>query len=151
MSKDKKSTFSKAISATKNLVLENGLKALEKDHSSKIDVKGSKIVESVFLDKCLAKSDPQGSRWDYIIGYNEEAYFVEVHSAITSEVSTVLRKLDWLKNWLFEEGSEVNKIKTQNCYHWIQSSKFDILKSSRQYKLASQNGILPKSKLVLSK
>jgi hypothetical protein len=145
----KKNKFENAINLTKHLRLVKGLKALEKDHSKKIIFLKEEQIFSVFLDECLAKTDPNGSRWDYIIGYKDEAIFVEVHSAKTDEVATVIKKLNWLKLWLINDGIEVNKIKAKHCFHWLQSSKFDLIKNSKQYRLASQNGILPKPKLVL--
>lgn len=46
---------------------------------------------SVDLDNCLHPSKPKDPRWDYIIGYGNQAYFVEVHSA-SGQVSKVLQK-----------------------------------------------------------
>ena len=54
------------------------------------------------------------TRWDYGLGYQpangrEQAVWVEVHSATTKEVSAVLRKLGWLRDWLEEHAEQLNK------------------------------------------
>lgn len=148
---DKKMSFEAAVKATANVAsgYKRGLQALEKDHSQKIKADTKKIEGSLFIDECLKKID-NGNRWDYAIGYKGEVYFVEVHSANTSEVSTVLKKLAWLKVWLNNGGTAINSIKAKDCYHWIQSGKFNILKQSRQYRLAEQEGLMPKPFLDLN-
>lgn len=54
---------------------------------------------SVDIDLRLSSKYPNSNRWDYVIGYGDCAYFLEVHSAETSEVNVVLKKLNWLKDW----------------------------------------------------
>ncbi len=146
----KRKTFKEAVESTPNVSTgyKPGLRAFEKDHSKKIIAVNANLKGSLFIDECLTAID-QGNRWDYAFGYGEEVYFVEVHSANTSEVSTVLRKLTWLKDWLNHSAPEINKLKAKECYHWLQSGKFDILKNSPQYRLAIQSGILPKATLNL--
>lgn len=146
----RKLTFEQAVKATPSIssYCQNGLKALEKDHPKKIKVKQESINGSVFIDECLKKTD-NGNRWDYAIGYNNEAYFVEVHSANTSEISVVLKKLAWLKNWLLTSAPELNGIKARDAYHWIQSGKYDILEHAPQFKRAQQSGLVPKPFLKL--
>ncbi len=148
---NKRKTFKEAVEATANVsaCYKAGLQALEKDHSKKIKTDTTQLQGSLFIDDCLKKIDG-GNRWDYAFGYKNEVYFVEVHSANTSEVSTVVKKLNWLKNWLNHSAVEINNLKAKDCFHWIQSGKFDILKQSRQYKLAQQSGIFPKPFLQLN-
>jgi len=81
--------------------------------------------------------------------YNQKVYFVEVHSAITSEVSTVFRKLQWLKDWLNSHAPEINKMKAQQPYYWIMSNNNKILKGSSQARQISQAGLKPISCLNL--
>lgn len=147
----KKSAFQVAVAATKDVsgCYKDGLKAFEKDHSHKIICDQSKVEGSLFIDQCLAKKD-HGNRWDYAFGYNGKVYFVEVHSAVTSEVKVVLKKLQWLKDWLNSKAPELNKRKATGCYHWLQSGKFDIPPHMPQYKHAQQNGIMPKPLLKLN-
>lgn len=127
-----------------------GLKAFG-SYSAKINLKS--ICEgSVEIDECVKHKYPNDNRWDYTFGYNGECYFVEVHSANTSEVSEVLKKLQWLKWWLVNNAPELNKIKAKiNPFIWVASGKYDILPGSRQHKLILQSGLNPISRLDLSK
>jgi len=128
-----------------------GLKGLGTD-SKKIRLADTTKCEgSVDIDGCLAKNQPQSNRWDYCFSYRSEVFFIEVHSAITSEVATVIKKLQWLKDWLNNQASEINKLKatSRTPYYWIQSSYFNIPPTSRQYRMAVQAGIKPVSSLEL--
>lgn len=85
-----------------------------------------------------------------MFAYKGEVYFVEVHSANTSAVSVVLKKLQWLKDWLYQNAIEVNKLKAKgNPFFWIQSNGFKILPGSSQYREIIQKGMKPVPKLVL--
>lgn len=146
-------TFQAAVRS--NLEISNcfqsGLRALGND-SRKIVIKNTSLCEgSVDLDTCLSKTYPQQNRWDYCLSYNGEVFFVEVHSAITSEVSTVIKKLDWLKNWLMASATELDKLKAKSRtpYYWVQSSGFSILPQSKQFRAVVQAGIKPIARLEL--
>jgi len=73
-----------------------GLRALGK-YSNIVELKDS-CDGSVDIDAAVAAKYPSANRWDYAFGYNAKIHFVEVHSANTSEVSVVLKKLQWLKD-----------------------------------------------------
>lgn len=151
MNKKNKISFKKAIESNSDLAkqYQTGLNALGK-YKSKIHLTDGSLCEgSVDIDNCLLQKYPNSNRWDYVFSYEGEAYFVEVHSAETSEVGTVIKKLVWLKDWLIREASVLNSIKAKKPYYWIQSNSFHILPKSPQYRLAVQNGILPISKLKL--
>lgn len=147
-------TFKEAAEATDDVknCYESGIQALEKNHKKKVTISNSKKCGgSLNLDHCLSnqKKYLNENRWDYIIDYNKEVYFVEVHSAHTNEVSTVLRKLDWLKLWLRQSAPEILKLKANLPYFWIQSNGYHILKGSSQERLINQNGLKPIRKLLL--
>ena len=80
-----------------------------------------------------------------------KCFFIEVHSAITSEVKIVLKKFQWLKDWLINQAPEINhlKSKSRNPFVWIQTKNFQILKTSPQYLMAVQARILPIKELKL--
>ncbi len=126
-----------------------GLTALGK-YSSKIVVQKNVTVEgSVDIDTTTVALYPRDNRWDYVIGFNGKVIFVEIHSASTSEVDVVLKKLDWLKNWLNSKASELARLRAAEPYYWVQSKNFQILKHTPQYRRAVQKGILPVSKVTL--
>lgn len=110
----------------------------------------SKCKGSIDIDDCTKTKYPQSNRWDYAIGYDGYAYFVEVHSAETGEVGTVLRKLQWLKDWLHKNAPEINKIKAAKPFYWIQSGRYSIFPGSPQARQVARAGIKPISKLELS-
>lgn len=146
-----KNSFQKAVEATPDVATgyKAGLSALG-THASKISVASTSLIEgSVDIDSCTTAKYPNANRWDYVFAYHGKAYFIEVHSANTSEVRTVLSKLQWLKNWLHNHATEINKLKAKNSFYWIQSKGFAIPKTSPQYRAASMAGLKPIAKLKL--
>lgn len=128
---------------------QSGLKALG-HYSNKIELQNSReCTGSVEIDECVRVNYPNANRWDYVFAYKSATYFVEVHSAETTEVSVVLAKLQWLKDWLNTQAPELAKLKAEQPYYWIQSGRFSIPKTTPQYRRAAQNGIMPISKLIL--
>jgi hypothetical protein len=130
-----------------------GLRAFLGTHRSKVQLgKNSDCDGSVDIDTYLTDRYPQANRWDYVFSYKTEAFFVEIHSASTGEVSTVLKKLQWLKDWLNSNANDLNKLrpKKQASIFWIQSNGFHILPNSPQMRKVSQAGIKPISKLILN-
>ena len=151
--KQKSNPFRQAVEATPDVAsgYRPGLQALLKKDSKKIELADpTKCEGSLDIDTCTTAKYPQANRWDYALSYKAQAYFVEVHSAETGEVSTVLKKLQWLKDWLETEAPEIKKMKAGGqAFFWLQSGRFDILPGSPQsIKLASAR-LRPIPKLVL--
>jgi hypothetical protein len=146
----KRKLFKQAVEETPDIAkgFQEGLKAMGK-HSNKVVVIRSThdLQGSVNIDECTEHLYPHENRWDYAFSYQDEVYFVEVHSAHTREVSTVLKKLQWLKDWLHSKAPELRKLQAKKPYYWIQSDKFAILKTSPQYRKATEQGLLPKPNL----
>lgn len=148
-----KNTFKTAVEATPDVktCYKIGLTAL-KANSSKVKLANQSACDgSVDIDSCLSALIPQSNRWDYCVAYNKEVFFIEVHSARSSEVNTVINKLNWLKNWLRLNAPEINKLqaKSRTPFYWVQSSNYDILPNSPQYRRVIQAGIRPISVLEL--
>lgn len=145
-------TFEEAIKKIENseICIFSGLQALGRD-ARRIRVSESrKINGSINLDRSLEKRYPNDNRWDYSFGYKNRSYFVEVHPAYTSEVEVVLKKLEWLREWLSGEGKPLDDIIADDMtFTWIYTSKCDIPKNTRQYRAAVQNGIIPTRELML--
>lgn len=146
-------TFKEAVEATPDIVTgyRIGLKALGV-HSNIIVVSNTRHLQgSVDIDTCTSTNYPQASRWDYAIAYHNEVFFIEIHPAISSEVKTVLSKLQWLKAWLRDHAPELNalKAKSRNPFVWIQTKDFKILKNTPQYRAAVAAGLLPINRLEL--
>lgn len=149
-------TFRKAVEAAPqpvNRAYRPGKQALESRHRGKVSCADSRrLTGSIFLDSALAQEPGYTNkpRWDYGLGYKPEngrecAVWVEVHSATTSEVSAVLKKLRWLRDWLNTEAEQLMRMtnfsKGDVRFVWIASSSIKIPKNSRQARQLSQSGI----------
>ncbi len=154
MSKKKILSFQEAVKASPD-VSENycaGLTAFGK-YSSKVSVDNTHYLQgSIDIDKSTEKKYPNDSRWDYAFAYKGEVYFIEVHSAYSSEVSVLMKKFQWLNDWLIREAPEILKLKSKSRFpfYWIQSKGFAIPKTSPQYRQAISIGLKPIAKLNLS-
>lgn len=151
--KAKAPSFKEVVEATHDIATcyRNGLQGLG-SHSNKVRLgDAQKCLGSVDLDACTLQRYPNDNRWDYAFCYKGEVFFIEVHGAKTGEVSTVLRKLQWLKNWLNTNAQEINRLKAKSTgpFFWVQSSGFHIPQNSPQFRLAAQNGIKPVAMVIL--
>jgi hypothetical protein len=144
-------TFKEAVEKTPDCAggYRDGLKAIKNIYTGKIKV--SKTLElngSVDIDSCTQHIYSKDKHWDYAFSYREKTYFVEFHSAISSEVKPVLRKLEWLKNWLRQHAPEIDKLKAKQPYFWVQSSGFHIPKTAPQYKEVAKAGLMPIPRII---
>ena len=133
---------------------ENGLGAIESRYKGSItSSKGNSFTGSVDIDKATRKLKPEDNSWDYAIEFKSCTYFVEFHPADTSEVSKILQKLDWLKNWLKNKAPLINSLKPQNKnpYHWIFTGGNHIARTSKYWKRLSLAKLLPVKKLDIDK
>ncbi|MCH8486373.1 MAG: hypothetical protein LAT75_05870 [Candidatus Cyclonatronum sp.] len=137
-------SFEQAVYNTETLgsCMERGLQALG-PNSVKIKAEIPRQIDgSVDLDSCVSGNYPNDSRWDYIIGYNGEAYFIEVHPAQSAHVNEVIKKLDWLKSWLNAHAPELNRIKAADRpFRWVATSNVHIIKGSPQALRLAQSGL----------
>lgn len=147
-------TFQQAVTDTPDVTasFKAGLTAFGK-YSNKIELSDTKQCNgSLDIDSAVTAKYPNDNRWDYALSYKSKVYFVEVHSANTGEVSTVLNKLRWLKDWLNTQAPEIDKLKVVDVtpYYWIQSGKFNILPNSPQFRRCVQEKLKPIPKLSLN-
>ena len=134
-------SFKEAIENTPLLqnAWESGLKALG---SNSIKVKPNdtrKCEGSVDIDTTVKSIYPNESRWDYALGYDGKTHFIEVHTAKTDEVKSVLNKRKWLQDFLINDAPELNK--EPKHFHWISSDGNHILPNSSQARQLAQSGI----------
>lgn len=122
---------------------EAGLQALDGNNSKSILVNETRDLDgSVNLDNCTLRKYQNANRWDYIIGYKNEAFFVEVHPASSGEVKEIVKKVKWLKKWLKTKASQINSIKAkQQPFRWVASGKIAITKNSRYSRTLTQNNV----------
>ena len=148
MAKSESTTFKSIVQAIPAIAgaYREGLQALESKDAGKVKPQNPrKLSGSVYLDKCLKTTNPHDARWDYVIGYREKAYFVEVHPANTSNVDEVVKKKKWLDVWLKTNALDLKAMMAGTSYYWIASGKVSILPNSPQARKIAKN------KLVLCK
>lgn len=148
MAKSESTTFKSIVQAIPAIAgaYREGLQALESKDAGKVKPQNPcKLSGSVYLDKCLKTTNPHDARWDYVIGYREKAYFVEVHPANTSNVDEVVKKKKWLEVWLKTNALDLKAMMAGTGYYWIASGKVAILPNSPQARKIAKN------KLVLCK
>ena len=121
-----------------------GLGAVKGAYRARITAQDPHLFNgSLDIDKAKAQAEPTANRWDYAIEYNGEVFFVEVHSGATSDVPIILKKLEWLKQWLKNEAKAIDKLKTKRAtpYFWIHTGGCKILQRSITSKQFAQSGI----------
>ncbi|MCE2483307.1 MAG: hypothetical protein J4F33_10615 [Alphaproteobacteria bacterium] len=157
-------TFEAAVRAAPSPVngaYRPGKQALEKRHRKHVTcVDSLRLTGSLDLDGALAREPRYAKqpRWDYGLGYKpsrgkEQAVWVEVHSATTGEVSAVLGKLQWLRDWLSAEAGWLKRL-TDHAgedirFVWIASAGDRISRNSPQFRRLSQSGLRLKERLAL--
>lgn len=152
--KTNKTPLETAVEQTADVAghFKSGLQAVKHEYHSQIIVKGAKdkLTGSIDIDTATQTLYPNANRWDYAIEYNNETYYVEFHPASTSNVSEMISKLSWIKDWLKTRAPKIEALKARNskAFHWIATGRVSILKGSRQYRLISTEGLLPKKRMI---
>ncbi|HKQ70788.1 MAG TPA: hypothetical protein VJT73_15685 [Polyangiaceae bacterium] len=132
-------TFREAIEAASHLKWRAGLQAIKnREGGGQISSDDpERVLGGATIDDDCLKAYPTANRWDYVVGYRRPhqvlAYFIEVHSAETSEISKVEQKLHWLRQFLRQETQEA-LAKLPREFHWIASGRINIPKHVPQYK-----------------
>ena len=142
-------SFKEAIEQTPLLKdhFQPGLKALGSNSNKVKPADTQKCEGSVDIDTAVKPIYPNAARWDYAIAYNGITHFIEVHPADTREIKAVLNKLEWLKIFLINDASELNK--KRKYFHWIASKSNHILPTSSQFRKLSQSGLTITKELIL--
>lgn len=138
------SNFEKAVKGTPDIEngYKKGLQALGANSKYVIATNNSSIEGSVDIDKTTHGKYPTASRWDYVVGYNEILYFIEVHPASSGKnVDEMFAKYNWLKSWLSQNAPLLNAIPNKK-FRWIRTGKVAIPNSQTVRKL-QQAGISP--------
>lgn len=159
-------SFERAVQAEPlpvNGAYRRGTQALENRHRRLVTCEDPRrLTGSIDLDSALKKQPGHAgaARWDYGLGYRppagkrEQAVWIEVHSATTREVSAVLGKLQWLRDWLNDGAGRLKRMTDRAApdirFVWIASAGVNIPKNSRQARELSQSAIQrPRKQLSL--
>jgi len=145
-------TFKQAVNATPNLTgkWKAGLQALRAEDKSHINAANTRaITGSVDVDTALMQipKHSQANRWDFAIGYQhadrktECIYWVELHTASTSQVDVVLAKLRWLVRWLKGDGKALDKDNFERDFVWVSSGDTHYSLNSSQRRTIADLGL----------
>lgn len=139
---------SEAVDATPNLAGQwrAGLQALRPEDKPHISPETTRaLTGSLDLDTALMALHPNANRWDFAIGYQhsnrngEFIYWVELHTASTSQVDRVLAKLEWLRRWLKTDGATLAAFPRE--FVWISSGVTSFTLNSPQEKRFAALGL----------
>lgn len=138
-------SFANAVQRTLELTgcLKAGLQALGSNRR-KIRVEATRnLTGSVDIDACLMRRYPNAPRWDYVFGYKDRVYYIEVHQGRTGEMENVIAKLDWLVQWRERSAQSLEDLKHRSTYHWISTGRIDSAfgKNSRYRRILRQKRI----------
>ena len=138
-------SFTDAVQSTLELTecLKSGLQALGSNRR-KIRVDSTRdLTGSVDIDACLARRYPNAPRWDYVFGYKDRVYYVEVHQGRTGEMENVIVKLEWLRQWRKSSAKSLENLKHPRTYHWISTGRIDsaFAKNNRYRRILRQKRI----------
>ena len=138
-------SFPDAVQSVPELTecLKAGLQALGSNRH-KIRVNSTRdLTGSVDIDACLARRYPNAPRWDYVFGYKDRVYYVEVHQGRPGEMKSVIAKLDWLRQWRKHSAKSLESLEHRRTYHWISTGRIDsaFAKNSRYRRILRQKSI----------
>lgn len=131
-----------------------GLQALPPAAADKIEAKDPRsLTGSVDLDNALKRLHPEEPRWDYALGVRvsgtrDRAIFLEVHPATSAEVKSVIRKKEWIDQWLQSKPGGQSILKLDRTYIWVASGRNLLTKTSQDLKRLATMGILFEARRV---
>ena len=97
------------------------------------------------VDLALRHVQPEANRWDFGIAYKhsnrdeEFVYWVELHTAATSEVGVVIRKARWLLDWLKNGGKRLAVFEKEIL--WVSSGATHFTLGATQKKRMAEAGL----------
>jgi hypothetical protein len=148
-------TFQEAAKKTPGLeeAYKAGLQALraeDKPHFVAADTRC--LTGSVDIDSALQKIEPNANRWDFAVAYQhtnraaEFIYWVELHTGSDSEVKVVIRKAQWLANWLRNAGKLLADFECSII--WLSSGATSFTLSAPQRKQMAEVGLQHKGSIL---
>lgn len=141
-------SFKKAVKETKGLekAWQPGLEALRKEDRPHIKAEETRALRgSVDIDTAYQKTEPNANRWDFAIGYKhtnrkaEVIYWVELHTASDSQIKVVVKKAEWLLNWLRRKGKMLNTFEREIV--WVSSGATRLSPNATQKKQMAEAGL----------
>lgn len=142
--------FKEAVEATPHLAGKwlaglQALRAEDRPHVQPNDPR--KLRGSVDVDTALKRlpEHADAHRWDFAIGFQhtnrkkEFVYWVETHTGSDSQISVMMEKLKWLKQWLAADGKTLAGFECD--FIWAPSGATAFTKGARQVKDLAGKGL----------
>jgi hypothetical protein len=143
------SAFQRAVEATPDIAtgFHSDLSGIEKKEDRKrITLSDASLLEgSVDIGTCTKDKYPNANRWDNALFYKGKAYYVEFHPLHLKEIGIVMKKRQWLKDWLRDEAPALNALKRSvPPFFWVNTSKKNLIPiNSKECRAMAQKGLLP--------
>ena len=121
------------------------LRAEDKPHIKLEDTSTDRLRGSVDIDTAWVRLEPQANRWDFAIGYqhsnrsDEFIYWVETHTGSDGQIQKMLKKYEWLKNWMKNDGKRLDKF--DRMFVWAPSGATSFTKGTTQVKRLAEKGL----------
>jgi hypothetical protein len=114
-----------------------------------IESERTKISDSLDLDSALRPSDPQGNRWDYLLGIRtvQQIIAVEPHSTRDREINVVIAKKRSAQRALLAHLPPAVRVKR---WIWVSRSSPGFGRMERATRLLDQAGIEFVAKIIRS-
>jgi len=141
-------TFKEAIHQTPDVTdsWRQGLQALRAEDRPHVVAEDTRRLRgSADIDTAVLSKEPNANRWDFGIAYQHEdrndevIYWTEMHTGSDSEVKVVIKKAQWLVNWLKKSAPKLNAFECDIV--WVSSGATSMTLSSPQQKLMAQVGL----------
>lgn len=141
-------TFKEALEATPDVKdsWRKGLKALRAEDKPHVEAEDTRRLRgSADIDAALLKKEPYANRWDFGISYQHEdraeevIYWTEMHTASDSQISVVIRKAQWLLNWLKTSAPKLNSFEREII--WVSSGATSMSPTDPKRKQMAQAGL----------
>jgi len=124
-----------------------GLRALRSQDRPHIVAEDTRrLTGSIDVDSALQARYPQANRWDFAIAYDhtdrnaEVIYWVELHTASDSQVKVVIKKAQWLLQWLKGDANTLATFEREII--WVSSGATSLTPSAPQTKQMAQAGLV---------
>ena len=145
----RRSSFQRAVETTASIerAFQPGIQALEPADRKRLAEADKQLATgSVFLDAAVRKQYPTANRWDYGIGLGdgkaaEIVLWLEVHHSASGQAELVVKKLEWLKDWLRTSAPELDRMPRK--FVWLLSNvETNPNDRNRRHRLAERHGLI---------
>lgn len=123
---------------------EKGLSALKAVDKGRLSIPDGTVVASIDVDKTMKDAEPNSNRWDYLIEYRDSAYAIEVHPCTEGEVQKIIKKAEWIRQWINRQPELKNivyKADTAVCF-WVSSNTTTISQLSPKARILASKKII---------